>query len=99
NIRTRGDCLSWISPHAHRAAVLYPNEHPATDRAVTAGRGDPSVWNFLFGGVPHDRITGVRIPFFQDVQSELALQTHGAAFPAATYEAAIFFGTTLTKKT
>src|SRR5215472_1167633 len=97
--QARIDGVLRISPHAYRAAVPDTNEHPATDRAVTASRGDPSVWNFLFGSVPHNGITGVRILFFQDVQSELPLQTHATAFPADTYEAAMFFGTTLTKKT
>src|SRR5207245_2856522 len=56
-----------ISAYAYGAAVLDTDEHPATDRAVTAGRGHPSVRNFLLGGVPHDRIAGVCILSFQNV--------------------------------
>src|SRR6266699_438845 len=55
--------------------------------------------NFLLGRVAQYGIIGVGVLFFEDVQAELAFQIHAAALPADTYEAAMFFGTTLTKKT
>src|SRR5712692_2397295 len=42
---------------------------------------------------------GVGVLFLENVQADLAFQIHAATLPAETYEAAIFFGTTLTKKT
>ena len=61
-----------VPAHAHRVAVFHSDEHPAAHRAISTCGGNPFVRNLLLGGMAHDRVIGVSVLLFHDVQAELA---------------------------
>ena len=67
-----------IAAHGHRAAILYADEHAATDRAIAAGSGHPTVRNLPRGGVADGLVGCIGILFRENVEAEIALQAHAA---------------------
>src|SRR5687767_15547719 len=75
------DGMIGIAADAHRPAVLDPDEHPAADRTVAAGRRDPPVRDLTGGRVTHHRIGGVGVTLRQRVEAQKPRDAHAASLP------------------
>ena len=62
-----------VAAHADRAAILDADEHSATDRAISAGRGHPAIGNLLRGSVAVLGIVAVGILLRENVEAEFSL--------------------------
>src|SRR4051812_25273637 len=92
------DRMIRVAADADGAVVLDADEHPASDRAVSARRRDPPVGHLLRRDIARDGIDAVGIVLGVGVDTEQSLEVHAASLSSARYGAAMCLGTTLTKK-
>src|SRR6516162_9590019 len=77
------DGMRGIPTHRYGPAILDAEEHAAANRAIAAGGGHPTVRDLALRGVPGGLIGCVGVLFRENVEAEMAFQTHAAFCSAA----------------
>src|SRR5689334_11874490 len=89
------DRMIGIAADGDRAVVACADQHAAADRAIAAGGAGPAIGDARRGDVAELGIVGVGVLRGERVEAEEALQVQAAS--RRKNDAAIFFGTTVTK--